>query len=481
MKKIYSLITILFYIFLSLSANAGEISFAPYIAIPTGSYPEVVAIGDVNNDGRNDVVLGTSYGADTLNDYKLFVFIQAVEGTLNQPEIYDAGFVTSIDVGDLNNDGRNDVVVGFDDSIGVFLQDTTSQLQPKICYYSGSGVNGITTGDFNSDGLKDIAASHFDDDFIRVFYQQASGVFDSSRTYAAHSESWHGINAGDVNNDGRDDVLFMMGRYNNNNFLIFLQDSIGQLDSPMNYGMGDTTAWGTAIGDVNNDGRNDVVLSFGGNMPTSGVAVWTQDTLNSLQNLPTCYPCYDCAEPVGIADFDMDGRNDVVVANGGWNAVSVYWQNEAGTLAPYDTVYVPYASHYQSQGLSCGDINSDGKPDVVLADYNHGLVVLYNTSTTGVSDSHWEPTEFKVESLKLNVAGNKISYQLPQGGVASLKIYNLLGQEVRTLVNEFKSSGVYNLQWNGRDAGNRKVASGVYLVKLESQGQTAIGKMLIVR
>ncbi|MDQ7798690.1 MAG: T9SS type A sorting domain-containing protein [Candidatus Edwardsbacteria bacterium] len=87
----------------------------------------------------------------------------------------------------------------------------------------------------------------------------------------------------------------------------------------------------------------------------------------------------------------------------------------------------------------------------------------------------------KVESLKLKTAGNIVRYQVPRSGVVSLKIFNLLGQEVRTLANAFKSSGVYSSQWNTCDASNRKVSSGVYLIRLESEGRSATAKMVVVR
>lgn len=66
MKVNHPLITAAFYVFLSLPVFAGEISFAPYVAIPTGSFPKVAAVGDLNNDSRNDVVLGTSSYFDSL-------------------------------------------------------------------------------------------------------------------------------------------------------------------------------------------------------------------------------------------------------------------------------------------------------------------------------------------------------------------------------------------------------------------------------
>ncbi len=56
----------------------------------------------------------------------------------------------------------------------------------------------------------------------------------------------------------------------------------------------------------------------------------------------------------------------------------------------------------------------------------------------------------------------KIIYQLPQDGMVTLKVYDMLGQEVATLVNEYKTSGRYNVNFNGSN-----LASGVYIYQLK--------------
>jgi hypothetical protein len=62
--------------------------FAPYQAYPVGSWPEAVAIGDVTGDGRNDVVMTTSFYFDEPNDYRLWVFAQTADGNLAAPVSY---------------------------------------------------------------------------------------------------------------------------------------------------------------------------------------------------------------------------------------------------------------------------------------------------------------------------------------------------------------------------------------------------------
>jgi hypothetical protein len=135
---------------------------------------------------------------------------------------------------------------------------------------------------------------------------------------------------------------------------------------------------GIGLGDVTGDGRTDVVASYGGNRPDSFVAVFAQ-TAGTLAT-PVSYASYDIPEPVEVADLDGDARPEVVTVHGGWQRVGVYGGLSNGTLAPEDLSTVPYASHYNVQGLAIGDVNGDGRPDIVEADYNYGLVLLLNAA-----------------------------------------------------------------------------------------------------
>jgi hypothetical protein len=132
--------------------------FTPYETYWVGSWPEAVAIGDVSGDGRNDVVMTTSYYFDPENDYKVFVFRQSPDGQLLPPEKYDGGNGESVDIGDFNHDGRNDLVVPSADGIGILLQNSTGRLDPMTLYPIFLEPHKVRRGDFNADGLADVAA-----------------------------------------------------------------------------------------------------------------------------------------------------------------------------------------------------------------------------------------------------------------------------------------------------------------------------------
>ncbi|MGH7601214.1 MAG: T9SS type A sorting domain-containing protein, partial [bacterium] len=61
-----------------------------------------------------------------------------------------------------------------------------------------------------------------------------------------------------------------------------------------------------------------------------------------------------------------------------------------------------------------------------------------------------------------------IAYALAKPGLTVLKIYDVLGKEVRLLVDEHKSAGEYTVQWDGKDHAGRTAVSGVYIVTIES-------------
>ena len=77
--------------------------------------------------------------------------------------------------------------------------------------------------------------------------------------------------------------------------------------------------------------------------------------------------------------------------------------------------------------------------------------------------------------------GTRITYSLSEGGPVQIAIYSLLGQRIRTLVDEVQSPGFYHVAWNGRDNRGRPLASGNYLFRLTTSEDILARKLTILR
>ena len=104
-------------------------------------------------------------------------------------------------------------------------------------------------------------------------------------------------------------------------------------------------------------------------------------------------------------------------------------------------------------------------------------------TAVGEAGEQATPTDVVLEANYPNPFNDQtiLRYRLNANGPARLDVYNLSGQKVRTLVDQTQEAGVYNIAWNGQDAGGRSVASGVYLACLKSSGAMQVQKMLLLK
>ncbi len=126
-------------------------------------------------------------------------------------------------------------------------------------------------------------------------------------------------------------------------------------------------------------------------------------------------------------------------------------------------------------------INSNGE---IFAGTQLGGVFRSVGSTTAVEAiSSSIPSSFALEQNYPNPfnPSTVITYQLSKTSDIELTIYNQLGQEVRTLVNERNPVGAYQIEWDGRDHAGRQLASGVYLYRLKAGSFVETRKMVLLR
>jgi flagellar hook assembly protein FlgD len=74
-----------------------------------------------------------------------------------------------------------------------------------------------------------------------------------------------------------------------------------------------------------------------------------------------------------------------------------------------------------------------------------------------------------------------ISYSIPNVSYVSLKIYDILGREVKTLINSEQNIGIHNVQWNGDNNYGNKVSSGIYLYRIEAGNFIMTKKMILLK
>ena len=110
--------------------------------------------------------------------------------------------------------------------------------------------------------------------------------------------------------------------------------------------------------------------------------------------------------------------------------------------------------------------------------------VAVSTSAVGIDGNETIPDEFALNQNYPNPfnPSTQISFDVPQGGEhIMLNIYNILGQNVSTLVNGVMNPGTYIMEWNATDEVGNPVASGIYFYELRSSSFTARKKMLLIR
>ncbi len=160
-------------------------------------------------------------------------------------------------------------------------------------------------------------------------------------------------------------------------------------------------------------------------------------------------------------------------------------------VAHTDSLNYDYHLQTSSPLINAGDPTMTEADSSTINMGRYGGTAEYTSVSSGGTSSS-KPTVLKTEDTPLvfSLSQNApnpfnpetiISYSLPQSEQVKLVIYNVLGQEIRTLVNAFKPAGRYRVVWNSRDDFGRLVSSGVYFYQITAGEFTNTRKMLILK
>jgi hypothetical protein len=363
------------------SAWAGGFDFDAYQSSPTGSWAEAIAVGDVDGDRLEDVVLATTRYFDEANDHHVFVYRQRSDGSLAAPIKFKYGEFTNgvaVSLADLNKDGALDIVTGHLGGLFVLLSNgsggfTQRAFAPTGAISPTAECYSLAILDINLDGNLDVLGQSWSNG-ATVFYGDGRGGVTSMAHMQTGAKGYNDIKAGDVTGDGRPDLV-MVSRQSPD-FFVYPHDGKQGFAPGVPYPTPSTTWWvgSVALGDFDSDGLNEVVVASPANKPESNLYLYRQDASGRLQSPPTPIASNDIPGALIARDLDRDGRQDLLVGHDGWATIGRYMQGASGL----DTVELlnPAPFNDGPQALAAGDFNDDGCTDVAIAEHNFGLVTL---------------------------------------------------------------------------------------------------------
>ena len=343
------------------------------VALTVGS-ASAVAVGDVNGDGLADL-LATNENSPC--GCPLNVFVQNPDGSLDDPITLATTSTfrseSGIGLGDLDGDDDVDVAVAVADGVDWFEQ-SGGGLQDAVHLPSlFSNGNQVAIADLDGDGLNDIIEVGTQ---LDVWFNSAAG-FDTVTTVAQVSVDE--LEVGDVTGDGAPDVVLGDGHvisvWENQD------DGTGDLSQPDEYEMSSTLG-GFALGDGNGDGLIDVMAGVGGNAD-SKMNFFRQTTAGHLANR-VVYESKDVPDSATVADLNHDSRDDLIVGHGTWVTFGVYLQKVDGTFAGEELYPTDYFN-IEPKGIAAGDLNDDGKVDIVLGDSTGQVHVFRQARALSIS------------------------------------------------------------------------------------------------
>jgi hypothetical protein len=356
-----------------------------------------VAVADLNGDGKPDLVVASILAGP------LTVLLGNGDGTF-QPAVGVGGAAFSVAVGDLNGDGKPDLVVtNLSGTVGVLLGNGDGSFGPEVPFASGGSVStSVAIADVNGDNKPDLVVTNEEGQFfgglVDVLLGNGDGTFQPAVTYDSGGGDAWSVAVVDVNGDNKPDLVVAnvctSSCLPHGVVTVLLGNGDGTFKAAVPYDSGGNGAFSVAVGDVNGDGEPDIAV-VNVRSDNMGVLLGNGDgTFKSAVTYATGGILGNGSQSVAVADVNGDGRLDLVVANCALagspgcsgllsGLVGILLGNGDGTFQPPVT-YGP--GGFSTWAVAAADVNGDGRPDLMVANYcgATGGVPNCGTGTVGV-------------------------------------------------------------------------------------------------
>jgi hypothetical protein len=331
-------------------------SFAHPATYGTGSLPLSVAIGDLNGDGKPDLAVATSEN--------LSILANRGDGRfLFRPEV-QPGTHSGVAIADVSGDGKPDLLTVFESTLSVLISREDGSFAAARDYAVGRGVTSVAAADVNSDGKTDVVTSNALAGTVSVLLNAGDGSFEPTRDYATGRRP-ESVAIGDLNGDGKPDLATansVAGTVS-----VLLNDGSGGFGARHDYRTGNGRPDAVTLEDLNGDGKLDIAaanLGMVGHEPATraSVSVFLNGGTGTFPSRRD-YGGGPGAFGVARGDLNGDGKPDLVTGSG-----FVLPNRSGGRFAAALQYNVTGDEETDSYSVAVDDLSGDRKPDLVFTD-----------------------------------------------------------------------------------------------------------------
>ena len=290
-------------------------------------------------------------------------------------------------VGDVNGDGKVDVVTGnyYASTASVLLGNGDGTFTAKDDYTTGSGTNpeSLRMGDVNGDGYLDIFTANAATNNVSILINNGNGTF---RAPAAFSTAAHPtfVDLSDLNGDGKQDLV--TANYTAGSVSVLMGNGNGTFQTAVNYAASGNPQMVLAA-DLNRDGKLDLSTV---NWTTNNASVLINNG-NGTFKTAVNYPLGDGPFALSIIDLNQDSALDLVATNHTAGSVSILYGNGDGTFDAKTDLACGRSPYF----VALGDLNGDGYGDLITTDMDDNTVSVFRgtaflgASYSGKADGIW--------------------------------------------------------------------------------------------